>query len=430
VKKSFQTAVCSITVVTLAALCLRLYLLLDYVTHHPRLALGAIPFLFEPGNIAWSLFNGHGFASPFRIETGPTAWMTPVWPMFLAGVFRIFGPYTFRAFLVTAMANIGFSTLVCVPLFFTGKRMAGRGAGAGAGWLWAIFPVAAVLPFESLWEGSLAALLAATVVWATSAIAGSARIRNWVAYGLLWGATLLTSAAFLALFPLILGWLAWRRTQTRKQVGLAGAVALLCCVPWTIRNLAAFHAFVPLRSVMGLSLWVGNNDQADGLTPNRHPISNTAERVKYQQQGEIAYMRDKERDAIRFMLSHPGRELRLTRDRFLAFWSGGTPHPLSDVLRARSNWFRYVVLFNLAAAIGAVAGIVILYRRRDALIWPLAMFPLIFPLPYYLTVALPRYRLPIDPVLLLLTAFALQAICQTVSRGSTPPRGSSRNTSS
>src|SRR4051812_8357170 len=81
-----------------AALLLRLGFLLHYVAHRPHQALGAIPFLFEPGNIAFSIAGGHGFASPFRVETGPTAWMTPVWPYLLAGIFRIFGTYTFRAF--------------------------------------------------------------------------------------------------------------------------------------------------------------------------------------------------------------------------------------------------------------------------------------------------------------------------------------------
>lgn len=233
-KKILQTAALSLPLIVLAALGLRLYLLRDYVMHHPRQALGAIPFLFEPGNIAYSLAGGHGFASPFRVGTGPTAWMTPVWPLFLAAIFRVFGTYTFQAFLAAALMNIVFSALVCVPLFFAGRRIAGRGAGAGAAWLWSIFPVAAVLPFESLWEGSLAALLAAVILWATLAVAECRRMRDWAGYGLLWGAALLTSAAFLSLFALLLGWLAWRNGS--RRAALAAGIALLCCLPWTVRT--------------------------------------------------------------------------------------------------------------------------------------------------------------------------------------------------
>jgi hypothetical protein len=398
-KKIFHTVAASLPAIMLTALSLRLYFLLDYIAHRSPKALGAIPFLFEPGNIAYSLAGGHGFASPFRVETGPTAWMTPVWPLFLAAIFRVFGAYTFEAFLAAALANVVFSALVCVPLYFAGRRF---GVSGGAAWLWSMFPVAVTMPFTSLWEASLAALLAATILWATLSVWESSRMRDWAGYGLLWGAALMTSAAFLAIFPLLIGWLAVRNPRNTAS---AAAVALLCCLPWTVRNYLEFHAFVPLRSVVGLSLWVGNNEQADGLTPNRHPISNSAERAKYVERGEIAYMRDKQAEAIEFIRTHSAKELRLTATRFVAFWAG-----------ARPNWFRWPVFFDIFGAVFGAAGIVVLWRQRNPYVFPIAIFPLVFPLPYYVTVALPRYRLPVDPVLLLLAAVSIKAICQTRSK--------------
>ena len=41
------------------------------------------------------------------------------------------------------------------------------------------------------------------------------------------------------------------------------------------------------------------------------------------------------------------------------------------------------------------------------IVWPLAVFPLIFPCLYYVTHADLRYRHPIDPVVCLLTAVAV-----------------------
>jgi hypothetical protein len=388
----------------LAALGLRLGFLLNYVNHHPHQALAAIPFLFEPGNIAYSLVNGHGFGSPFRVDTGPTAWMTPVWPMLLAGIFRFFGSYTFPAFVAAAVMNVFFSVLVCVPLFFVGKRV----GGPAAAWLWAISPTAIVLPYESLWEGSLAALFSATIIWATL------RKLNWWAYGLLWGFALMTSATFALLFPFIFGWMGWRHGPRKPT--MAAAIALLCCVPWTVRNYVVFHTFVPLRSVAGLSLWIGN------VTPNRHPISNSGERAKYIEQGEIAYMRDKRNEAVQVMVAHPGAALRGIATRFVEVWTGGTPTPFSDLARTESLWFRWAVLFSMGTAVLGAAGIVLLFRGRDPAVFPLAVFPLIFPLPYYVTLVLPRYRLPLDPVLFLLAAVALQVIWHTINRrsGATP----------
>jgi hypothetical protein len=181
-KKALQTAATSLPLILIAALLLRLGFLLNYVNHRPRQALGAIPFLFEPGNIAFSIASGHGFASPFRVETGPTAWMTPVWPYLLAAIFRVFGKYTFAAFLATALTNIVLSTLVCIPVFLAGKRIAARHVAAGGAWVWAISPIAIVLTYESLWEASLAAVLSATILWGTIAVAGSGRTRDWCLY--------------------------------------------------------------------------------------------------------------------------------------------------------------------------------------------------------------------------------------------------------
>jgi hypothetical protein len=87
------------------------------------------------------------------------------------------------------------------------------------------------------------------------------------------------------------------------------------------------------------------------------------------------------------------------------FWSGGTPHPFDDFIRSKSVWFRYVLIFNLVAAFGALAGITVLFLKRNAYAIPLAAGPLVFPFAYYLTLSLPRYRHPIDPTLMLLLAY-------------------------
>ena len=89
------------------------------------------------------------------------------------------------------------------------------------------------------------------------------------------------------------------------------------------------------------------------------------------------------------------------------FWAGGTPHPLDDFLHSKSVWFRYVLIFNLIAAAGALAGIVLLFRAGSPYSLPMAAGPIVFPFAYYMTLSLPRYRHPIDPTLMLLLAFAI-----------------------
>jgi hypothetical protein len=399
----FRPILTSLPLIVAVALTLRGGFAWNYAAHVPRRALSIIPFLFESGNIAHSLATGGGFSSPFRIPTGPTAWMTPLYPLFLSGLMRIFGPYTFPSWVAAVSLNIGFSTLACLPIFAAGRRIGGLGLGAAAAWLWAIFPNAILLSFESLWDTSLSALLGATVLWATLRVSEARRWPAWAAYGVLWGVVLMTNAALLSLLPFLFGWLVYRCRLARPA--LAAAIVVLCCIPWTIRNYAIFHTFIPLRSVLGLQLWVGNNPRAKVVwLGEQHPINDTAERNRYIAMGEVNYMEEKRREATAYILSHPGREAGLIAGRFVSIWAGGTPSPITDFFRNPSLWFRYVLLFNLAAAFGAVAGIVFLFRDRNPYAFPLAVYPVVFPWAYYLTLALPRYRHPIDPALMLLLA--------------------------
>jgi hypothetical protein len=111
------------------ALIIRVAYLFHYSNHHSRHALGIVPFLFESGNIAYSIAysvaTGQGFASPFHITTGPTPWMTPVYPLLLAGIFRVFGVYSFESFVVAVALNIVFIVLTCIPLFYATKYVGG-----------------------------------------------------------------------------------------------------------------------------------------------------------------------------------------------------------------------------------------------------------------------------------------------------------------
>jgi hypothetical protein len=424
----FGSKATSLVLILAVALGLRVGFAWNYASHNPKQALSVIPFMFESGNIASSLANGKGFSSPFRVDTGPTAWMAPVYPLLLAGVFRIIGTYTFGSYVVAAGLNVLFSTFTCVPIFFAGKRVSGLGVGAGAAWLWAVFPNAIQIPAESMWDACLAALLAATILWATLALAESQRLRDWCAYGLLWGLALMTNPTLASLFPLLLAWMAWRAYKHRgptlswtvfTRPLLAVAIAALCCVPWTMRNYIVFHHFVPLRSILGLQLSMGNNAEAkDFWLGEGHPIHDADERDKYVQMGEIAYMQEKQHEALDYIASHPRREAHLIWVRFVSTWAGGATHPVRDFFLVHSLYFRGVLLFNVFAAIGALAGIVALTWKRNPYAFPLAVFPIVFPWAYYLTLALPRYRLPIDPVVMLLTAYAIASLSHWKQPGS------------
>jgi 4-amino-4-deoxy-L-arabinose transferase-like glycosyltransferase len=406
----------SLPIILLVALGLRAAYTVSETQKISPQVLRAVPFLYEPGNIAYSIAVGHGFGSPFRADTGPTAWTAPVYPYIVAGFFEVFGTYSYNSFLAAISLNMLCSALACVPLYYAGKRIGGPGLGAGAAWLWAIFPNAIIIPFQWIWDTSISTLLAAAILWATLALDDSRRARDWLAYGLLWGLTLMTNPTLSSLLPFLLAWLAYRASKEHREWlrGMATCVGviILCCLPWTIRNYIVFHAFVPTRSALGMQLWIGNNEHySDRWAVWKDPLDNQDERNKYVAMGEIAYMAEKRNEAIRFILTHPRREAHMISRRFVSTWTGSAT-PVHDFLEDHSFVVRLVFLSNLLAAIGSLAGIVILWRKKSVYAFPVSVFPIVFPVAEYFAQALLRYRHPIDPMVMLLTAIAIAGVWQ------------------
>jgi hypothetical protein len=306
-----------------------------------------------------------------------------------------------------------------VPLFAVGKRIAGGGVGATAAWLWAIYPNAVMTPFEWIWDTSLAALLSVVLLWATLRLAESRRMRDWCWYGLLWGFVLMTNPSLGSLLPFLLGWAAYRawwkltpRSTGRAwllQPSAALAIAILCCIPWTIRNYTVFHRLVPLRSNFPLELYIGNNDNYDDQHPH-YPgmITKDRETWRYIKMGETPFMDEEMRKAKKFIFSHPRVEGILFYERFIAFW-GAIPNPI-DKFMATDSWLvRSLILCAIVSGVGALAGIGVLLWNRSEYTVVLAVYPVVFPFLYYITHTSLRYRHPIEPEILLLTAIACGA---------------------
>jgi hypothetical protein len=435
-KQTLRRAGTSLVLILIVGFGIRLAFAWDQARKIPTAALATAPFEQETGSIARSIAMGNGFSNPFGKETGPTAWLTPVYPLLVAAAFKTFGIFTVGSFFFLVILNILFSTAVCVPVFYAGKKVAGVGVASGAAWLWALFPNAVMIPFEWIWDTSLAAFLAAALLWATLEVSESQRLRDWCAYGLLWGFTLMTNPSLGSLLPFLLGWAAYRSGRKADsgtkdwswitRPVLAVGLAVLCCIPWTIRNYTVFHRVVPLRSNFPLELYIGNNENYD----DKHarypgPITKERETLRYFRLGETPFMDEEMRKAKKFIVTHPRVELILFGKRFVAFWTG-IPNPIDQFLATDSWLARGLILCATFSGLGALLGIAVLIRRHSEYTFALAVFPLIFPLLYYITHTSLRYRHPIDPVVLLLTAIAAGAFVQFAwqRRSSSTPRDS------
>jgi Dolichyl-phosphate-mannose-protein mannosyltransferase len=410
VQKKILRILTSVTLITLIAFSCRVAFVLHQGSLVPKEILATVPFENEAGSIAQGLTQGQGFCCVFRQTTGPTAWLAPVYPLLLAMIFKLFGVFTVKSFYVAALLNCIFSSLACLPVYFAGKRIVGIQAAVLAAWIWSLFPSGILMPFEWIWDTSLSALLAATLLWATLRVAETARLREVAAYAGLWGFALLTNPALGSLLPFLLGWIAYQQFKggswAPKPLVLTLALIISICLPWTIRNAAQFHRLIPLRSNFPFELWIGNNEIYDEHSREVNRISRYEQVHRYQELGETAYLAEKGQKAVSFIRDHPALTLRLAGRRVLATWLG-TSSPWTDFAKTDSSLVRFLFFWNAVTVIGVLAAILRLLAVRSPFVFPLASYPLVFPIVYYFTQTSLRLRHPCDPVLALLLALSV-----------------------
>jgi hypothetical protein len=403
----------SVWLIAAAALGTRLAFTYNQQRKIPHQILSTVPFEQETGNIAFALSQGKGFSNLFRQNTGPTAWIPPVYPFLLSLIFRAFGPFTLSSFFAAVLLNTIFSAATTFPLFHLAQKVAGRTVAIVTAWLWVALPAGIMMPFEWIWDTSLSVLLATSLLWMTLRISESAKRSLWLIYALLWAIALLTNPSLGIALPFLVLWAAVRARDvvqlSWRIPGRTLLLILLCCLPWTIRNYAAFHRIIPIRSSLPFELWIGNNDIFDPHAANSiQRITRFEETRHYAQLGENAYLAEKWTRAATFIRQKPALFLHLTGRKIIATWIG-TEHPIDDFRAANSLLVRIVILCNTILAVGTALGTLLLARPKNPFAFPLVIFPALFPLVYYVTHPSLRYRHPIDPILIFLTVFATAA---------------------
>lgn len=405
------------------ALLVRLLYLAAYFDSHPphpgRYLIGE-----ETGSIAASIAAGNGFSSPLYLPSGPTAWVTPVFPYLLAGVFKIFGTYTLKSSIAIRLLNLVFSALTCYPIFSLARRLFGNFTAPVAGWIWALLPMAVMLPIDWAWDMSLAALMLTVALCLTYSVDDRPDNATWGLLGLVWGFTTLVNAAVLSVFPGCFLFAAYRRrlrgTGWMRSVALAAFSFALTISPWIIRNQILFHGRVQFRSNFGLELWLGNNpDVPDTWTWWLHPLDSPQEHAAFTRLGEVAYVAEKRAAAVAFIKSHPTDVARFQFHRFLETWTGHSDS-FADIWAMRRLSLRADLLMNYSLTILTFAGLLLAYRRMRLLSLPLLNVIVFFPIVYYVCHTTARYRHPMDPVLATLSAYAIvwlvQFCCKWESR--------------
>ena len=406
-----RTLVCAPGAIAAVALLVRLLYLWHFFA--AQLAAGASRYfpLYEVVCVARSLAEGHGFASPLPAASGPTAMVTPAFPFLLAAIFKLFGSLSLASSVAVRILDVTFSALTCLPIAAIGRRLYGQGVGALAAWIWALLPSSIFYSVVWIWDTTLSALLLTAALAITYWVAEREDMKSWSGLGLVFAAGTLVNSAILPVVPGCLAFAAYRaRKRGISWLRTAGIGVVTFCAalaPWVIRNEIVFRGQVFLRSNFGLELWLGNNPQVPiSCACWLHPSHQPEERTRFLALGEVAYMQEKQRQAVDFIRSHPAATSRLVFHRFMETWTGFTDS-FADIWAGGNVSLRASLLLNYSFTLLSLAGLLLARRASAVLSLPLLNLMLVFPVVYYVCHTDPRYRQPIEPVMAVLTAFAL-----------------------
>jgi 4-amino-4-deoxy-L-arabinose transferase-like glycosyltransferase len=357
---------------------------------------------------------------------GPTAYFPPAFSYFLAAVDLIdghrtpAGPSVHPARLATAV--LGTATVALVGL--VALEALGATIALLALALSAVYP-AFIEMSATLYAENLMVPLVLAAVWAALRARRSEHPYRWIAAaGVLTGlGTLTHTNAVVLVVPLALA--AWAARREWRAPVLLVVAAALAVVPWTVRNAVVMHAFIPVSDENGIT-----------LAGTYNPTSAADHRIPYrwlyygQIPSDSAIIRETPR------LTEPQLDSKLEHAAFHYI----SHHPLAPLKAAYHNLRRLlelegsaaweasaasVSLSSRAARIGvfgfwivallAVAGAFTRRARRGP--WWMWLAPALLALSVILVNSeTPRFRMPIDPFLIMLAACALVTAAVRVRR--------------
>jgi 4-amino-4-deoxy-L-arabinose transferase-like glycosyltransferase/SAM-dependent methyltransferase len=301
-----------------------LILRLIWVFYTDTLPLGGDPSWYF--GVARNLFEGKGYVADHLVYTEtpindtPTAFWPPAYPVTLAAMWKITG----FSLMTAKILNATLGALTIIFLYLLGTAIFHRKVGLASAALFAVFPNAiAWLPL--LFPEAMFILVFVMALWVLVGITPKSRrgaLLVAAAVGLLTGLAALTRGQGLVLAPVAaLFWLSrdgWRPAMRQCLLLVLGASLLIA--PWTVRNWVVLDSPILISTNAGVSARTGHAPDSTGTSMwTSDPVRDssgelfTAEQSAYDPEWEVVGYRVWTRRAIEYAVTHPMREVELTR---------------------------------------------------------------------------------------------------------------------
>jgi hypothetical protein len=349
--------------------------------------------------VAISLVENGFLGNPYLLPTGPSAHIMPGYPLLLASIFKLFGASTAGEVMKVLLSCTIVSTQYALLPLLAQRLTFPVTVGFAAGLLGAILPIKTYVEIQGDSEAPLAALfLLLALYWSAYIWEGRFTLFQAAAYGALWGAAVLVTAALLlpaAVMFATLAVVSVRRSGFEVLTRWLASVLVFAATlsPWVLRNYVQFGVPIITRSNFGLEFDISNSAASFPLMKDNmagvmavHPSSTHAEASVVAKMGEVAYNRARLNRALDWIASDPKQFLTLVAQRIWYTWFPDVPI------------LQQAALHPLTAA--GLLGLTAMWFTRKTAAILLTIPVVVFALPYYLLQVSVRYRYPIDFILL------------------------------
>ena len=347
----------------------------------------------EYDNIAQSIYSGEGFCDPFGRRDGPTAWMPPVLPYFLASIYWLTdGNRSDVIAIATTLQSCCVAITLCLLLVpFRRHRRRWIIAGATA--------FAVMTHFHYLFQithDHAPLLLAVTLWWYFFSTRWNKRGSRFeaIATGIAGGLTALASPVLGAVWAIVTC-VRWRRSPS--WVITAAILSILTVTPWMIRCKIVMGHWMPIKSNTAYELWQAHIIDDDGIfdmkTTRTHPYGKKNEdAIRYSTIGEMDFLDEKSAEWKSWLAMNQTEYLSRTTNRALAVSVDASIFHKSQWSRihsvaAKKAW--YIVSFL------AMLTTLIFFRVAPIPLRLAASFWFLFLMPYVLISYYERYDIPV-----------------------------------
>jgi len=247
--------------------------------------------------------------------------------------------------------------------------------------------------------------------------------RNIILGGIVLGLAALTRANILFIMPFILCWMILDIKEPKKRIiakfAILSLAVFLTILPCTIRNYLVSKRFVFISTNGPVNIWMGNNRYANGQYYVANLPFQKAHEKKVQEaakeKGDKAYLDD----VWDFAKERPFSFIKLQVNKFLLFWGSDeiSNNVSYDWVKRVSSVLRlpFIIGFSVIAPLGLIGAFYSLRKRRFRALL-LVLFILAYSIATTIVLVLSRYRLPVEPVLLVFAGFSISFLYEYLKK--------------